>query len=43
MFCWLLVAIEQVVAEKPFGNKVKLTHNYRGIFSQTAEKFIFEG
>jgi len=37
------VAYGNYLAEKPFGNKVKLTHNYRGIFSQTAEKFIFEG
>lgn len=31
------------LANKPFGNKVELTRNYRGAFSQAAEKFIFEG
>lgn len=30
------------LANKPFGQKVELTRNYRGRFSQAAEKFIME-
>lgn len=37
------IAFCNYLANKPFGNKVELTHNYRGAFSQAAEKFIFEG
>lgn len=37
------VAFCSYLANKPFGKRVELTHNYRGAFSQAAEKFIFEG
>ena len=36
------IAFCNYLAEKSFGQKVELTHNYRGAFSQAAEKFIFE-
>ena len=35
------ISYGEYLSKYPFGNKVKLTNNYRGKFSRTAEEFQF--